>query len=392
MAYSVIEMLNSQMPTVQKTVDLTISTLSSNGQLILPGMPDPALDMFFPMQSYLALEVALMKMRESRPTLANIIAIDGEVPTDTVPLTLTTEVIGSLKIGKARVFTEEDFNMMYKLQMLLATAPQAAQQILDHLMQTPITMTMGLRALMRRMSLLIAVTGKALYTDPITGIATTSLDYTAQIPSGHLAATKTGNARWSQSATANPIGDLVAHAQAYFDNLKRWPAYVIMGRTEANNLRLAATTKEIVARTKGIITDSGTVDPAAIASILPPSLTEISAAIAQQLTGSDGASPGTMTLIVSDSTWEQRNADGTATTGSYIPSGYYLFASPGYIEEAMTPIASNNFAGGISIQTDRLVPSEPRRELLTVATGYLPLCVDPRLIAARNVENTALAA
>lgn len=389
MAHSIIELINAQMPTVHKTVDLTLSRTSSTGELIVDGSPDPALNPFFPLVSYQDSTLALLKFRNYKPTIASIVATDGEIPVDRDRVTITQEILGNLKLAKGRVFTEEDFEVARKAEMLAMYGQSAAAEaIRDNFLAVPAILAQSVVNLHTVLSLRVAVTGKCLFTDTNTGVPA-ELDYTSQIPVEQLPGALTGNARWSQSATATGIQNLVDHMSAIYNKLKRFPPFLIMGLTEAINLRNQNSTKEIVARMKGTITELGTVDAAALAAMPAPSFEDIGAAIANRLLGSGGI-PGTVQIIISDAIYYQRGSDNTGTQEfSYIPPGYYFFAWPNYIERAIVPSASNDFAGGL-VTTTEVVSKEPRKEKVIVAGRGLPLVPDPRLIAARNVENTAL--
>jgi hypothetical protein len=163
-----------------------------------------------------------------------------------------------------------------------------------------------------------------------------------------------------------------------------------MGRVTANNLRNQTSTKESVGRAKGMITEVGAANPAAVAAMPPPSLSEISGLIGQRLLAGGGQNANTQ-IIVSDAVYYQRGGGRNGTVElPYIPSGYYFFATDNFIERAIVPTASNNFRGGLVTTTD-ILSKEPPQESITVAGRGFPLAMDPRFIAARNVENTAIA-
>jgi hypothetical protein len=386
---SVIELINASMPTVSKSVDLTLSTISSNGSLIVDGNPDPALDMFFPLVSYDDDVLAMLKFRTYKPTLGYVVATDGEIPVDRERVTITQELFGNFKLAKARLITEEDMNVARRAEMLAASGSlMAAEKIRDTFLAIPAQLTQGVINLHTKLSLDTAVLGACNFFDPTTEI-TANLSYTSQIPAGNLATTLTGTTRWSQLPTATGIQDLVDHMSVVYNNIRRFPPYVIMSRTEANNLRNQASTKELVARSKGILTEVGTPAASAIAALPPPTIQEISDVVGSRLTAGGGQS-GTVTLIVSDAVYYLKGNGILGTQAfSYIPSGYYFFAWEGYIERAIVPTASNNYAGGL-VTTTEILKKEPPQEKVTVAGRGFPLVADPRLIASRNVENTAI--
>jgi len=390
-AYSVIELINQNMPAVSKTVDLTVSRVSADGSVYEDGLPDPALKSFMPMQTYLDAEVALMKLKRSRPSLGYVVGLDQELPMDREQLQLSLETIGNLKIAKSAIFTEEDFVLIRKADMLMrmgAAGTKAAQEIRNSFMARPAFLAQSVTNTLALLTLRCLVIGKAAYTDPRTDLAV-ELSYQSQVPSAHFAATKTGNGRWSQPNTANGIQDIVDHLNAYYATFRRYPPFIAMGSTEWMNLRNQASTREIVARGKGLITEVGSVDAAAIANLPPPMLGEVSSEVSRRLARSDG-SPGTTQLVVTDAVYYSRAADGVVTTAAYFPAGYYAFMWPSMSEQAIVPNAANDFAGGLATTTE-LLKKDPRREQVSVSGCCVPLIADPRMIGSRNVENSAIA-
>jgi hypothetical protein len=172
---------------------------------------------------------------------------------------------------------------------------------------------------------------------------------------------------------------------AYYDNLKKFPPFIVMSRKTANDLRNQSSTKAIVARNTGVLMEVGTPDAVAIGQLPPPSLEAVSDAINQRVIAG-GGQYGTVQIIVSDAFYYQRGANVTGTqTLSYIPANYYFFATDNFIERAIVPTASNNFAGGL-VTTTEIVSKEPPQEKITVAGRGFPLVPDPRFIGARKVD------
>jgi hypothetical protein len=386
---SVVELINASMPTIKKSVDLTLSSLSSTGELIIDGNPDPALNRFFPFISYDDDVLAILKFRTFKPTLGYVVATDGEVPVDRERVTISQELFGNFKLAKSRMITEEDMNVARRAEMLaLSGSLQAAEKIRDTFLAIPAQLTQGVLNLHTVLTIQTACVGFCNYLDPTSGI-TANLSYTQQIPAGNFAATLTGNARWSQWTTATGIDDIVNHMNAIYLNIRRFLPYIVMSRTEANNLRNQASTKDIVYRAKGMITEVGTQSVPAMSNLEPPTLGEIGDVIGKRLLAG-GGQQGTVEIIVTDAVYFVRGAGilGTQTL-SYVPPGYYFFASDAYIERALVPTASNNYAGGLVTSTE-VLKKEPPQESVTVAGRGFPLVPDPRLIASRNVENTPL--
>lgn len=387
MAYSILELINQQMPEVNAAIDLTLSRPSSGGGTYQDGMPDPALDPYFPERGYLSKEACFLRFKKYTPTLAYLRGVDGEVPMDRETLDLNLDRTGSLKITKGQVWTESDFEMIRQIQMMrgLSGGAAAAQELIDVLTSTPVKLTMSWMATLRMLCQRVSVVGKALYTDDMTSIPV-ELDYTSRIPSGHIATTKTGTARWSQSA-GDAIADLVAHLNAVYANVRRFPDVIAMSGTEADNMRNQSTTKIKVARFKGVITDGAVI---ADASNLPrPTLEEVRQVIASELTSSAQSQGAAPQVVVTDAIYYVRTKANAINSAPYLPSGYYSFhwlSNP--IEAARFPVATNNFSSGLAVVTDS--EKLPRKEWIAIDGGAIPIVADPRYIAARNVENTPL--
>lgn len=388
--YSIIELIENQMPEVTQSIDLTLSRPSSGGGVYLDGMPDPALDPYFPERSYLSEEACFMRFKAYKPTLAYIRGVDGEVPVDRETVDLSMDTIGSLLITKGQVWVEEDFRMVRKIEMLRAlqgNGAAAARELIETYTSTPARLTMAWMSTLRMLCQRVAVIGKALYTDSITDIPV-EVDYTGRIPAGHIAATKTGNARWSQAATADGIADLVAHLNAVYATIRRFPDAIAMAGTEADNLRNQASTKIKVARFKGNITDGAAIADAA--NLPRPTLEDIRLLIASELTSSAQSQGAAPALVVTDAIYYTRNKTGVVASAPYLPPGYYSFhwlSNP--IEAARFPTATNNFASGLAVVME-VLSKLPRKERLAIDGGAIPIVPDPRYLAARNVEASAL--
>lgn len=386
---SIIELINSQPGVVQAAIDLRLSTVSSTGETYLDGYPDPALNRFFPFVQYSDSVLALLKMRSYSPTLAYVVATDGTIPQDTERLTVTQETFGNFKLAKSRLITEEDFNVMHEAEKLAMSGnAQAAEAIRNNFLGIPALLTQSVINLHTMLTIRVACTAQCNYQDP-TSRASAVLSYSSQVPSSHLPPALTGNNRWSQWTTATGIDNIVSHLEAVYVTLHKFLPFIVMSRVTANNLRNQTSTKEAVGRAKGMITEVGAANPAAVAAMPPPSLAEISGVIGQRLLAGGGQNAGVQ-IIVSDAVYYRRGGGRTGTEEfPFIPDGYYFFATDNYIERAIVPTASNNFAGGLVTSTE-FISKEPPRESVTVAGRGFPLVMDPRFIAARNTEDTAL--
>ncbi|MFM6155986.1 MAG: hypothetical protein ACKPE3_23815 [Sphaerospermopsis kisseleviana] len=382
---SIIELINNQPGVVQRAIDLQLATVSSTGEVYRDGYPDPALNRFFPFVNYSDPVLALLKMRSYTPTVGYVVATDGSVPQDSERLTVTQETFGNFKLAKSRVITEEDFIVARQAEQLaLSGNGQAAEAIRNMFLAVPAMLTQSLINLHTVMTLQVACTGICNYVDPTSGV-TANLSYASQVPSGNLATALTSTAVWSNWTNANGINDIVSHMNDYYTNLKKFPPFIVMSRKTANDLRNQNSTKVIVARNFGVIMDVGTPDAAAIGQLPPPSLEAVSDAINKRLLAGGGQN-GTVQIIVSDGFYYQRGANMSGTlTLPYIPANHYFFATDNFIERAIVPTASNNFAGGL-VTTTEIISKEPPQEKITVAGRGFPLVPDPRFIGARKVD------
>lgn len=382
---SIIELVNNQPGVVQRAIDLQLSTVSSTGEVYRDGYPDPALNRFFPFVQYSDPILALLKLRSYTPTVGYVVATDGDIPQDTERLTVTQETFGNFKIAKSRLITEEDFIVARQAEQLAMSGNgQAAEAIRNMFLAVPAMLTQSLINLHTVMTLQVACTGACNYVDTISNV-TANLSYVSQVPNGNLATALTGNSVWSNWTNATGITDIVNHMNDYYTNLKKFPPYIVMSRKTANDLRNQNSTKVIVARNTGVLTEVGTPDAAAIGQLPPPSLQAVSDAINKRIIAG-GGQYGSVEIIVSDAFYYQRGATGGTLTLPYIPANYYFFATDNYIERAIVPTASNNFAGGL-VTTTEIVSKEPPQEKITVAGRGFPLVPDPRFIGSRKVDS-----
>lgn len=382
---SVIQLLRDNPTTVDKTIDLTIERLSSTGDTYRDGAPDPALNMYFPLTSYQSTLLALRKFKNFAPTIASVVEEDQDIPIRRGRISLTQENIDNIKVATKYLVTEKDLKLLFELEnSLLRNDQQTAQAIKDEFCGIPATLEASCTFTGMMLSLKLATTGKCTYTDAESK-AKVQLSYLDSIPSGHIASTKTGTSKWSNLTNATGIQDIVDHLKVVYRTLRRYPNAIVMNLTEADNLRNQNSTKEMIAREKGIITDGQTVDASALANIIPPTLEEISMLISRLLLDSAGMSGNARIEIkVSDSIYYLSEANNDYSEHTYVPEGYYFFAWNNYIERAILPCAGNEFAGGIAINYD--TQNAPRREWIAAECNMLPLCADPRKIAGRKVE------
>lgn len=381
MSYSVAEFLNSRKTAIQRAIDLTLSNRSANGTTYTDGMPDPALDRFFPLNSYLSDMVAWLKFKHQKPTLAFIRGEDGEVPMTREEMTMTQEQVGSFNVSVGRIYTEADKKKLRQIRQMQAEgggSATAAQELLTVYEATQIQLTNSVLNTYRMMAQAVATTGQVSFADPRTG-TTVAIDYTNGIPAGHLAAAKTGTAQWSDLTNATPIADIVTHLNVIYGNLRMFPPAIWMPGVLADYLRDCNSTKVEVVR---FFTPNADITSP---STLPrPTLDQIRQVIGSKLTSSAQGAGGAPEIIVTDAIYYQRDANEALTSSTYHPAKYYSFGFDSYIEQALVPCATNNFAGGLAFVAEigKFTPLVDKSAIDSAGTIIVP---DARYIAARKV-------
>ncbi|HEY9825113.1 MAG TPA: hypothetical protein V6D19_06675 [Stenomitos sp.] len=390
MAYSFEELLGgSRLRPIMKSVDLNIQRLSTDGTTYRDGEPDPALYKMLPLTSYLSLEQAFLKFQGDRPMMGSVVALDQEIPQERPRMQLTEENVGNFKIGQSRLFTEKDYQLLYKLRMMQATPGMAAaaNELMMAFQAMPVTLSSGVLYKLFYMACRVLCLGQAAYTDPKTNYRV-DLSYLDSVPSGHFAAAKTGTGRWSQPSTATGVQDLVDHLTVYYNTLRRYPT-IGMNSLTFTQLRNQQATKEMVLRDLGVLSTLDATNQTALSMVAGATPEQIATAIGRRLTMQTGQ-PGQVSLLITDGVGYERNKDGSVTQFPYIPNDYYFFVNPGIIEQAILPNAANDFAGGMAVTTE-ILSKDPRRESVTASGVCVPLCFDPRYLGARNVNDTAIA-
>lgn len=392
MPYTIHELINQKNKDINRLIDLTLSQPGNAGSY-RNGDFDPALSPYFSTPFYAMPILAWMKIKEYRPTLAHVRGMEGEVLTERDRFDLTVEEMGSFNVSTGVVWTEADYKLIRELQQIAASAgkgTEAYRAIIDHFLTVPATLTARILRTWLMLACRVATIGKTSYTDPKSGI-TIEVDYTSKIPAGFLAAAKTGNARWSQLATSTPLVDLADHLNVVYgatpdSGIKTFPEAIAMSRSMADNLRNAAATKLDFARLRGLDT--------ATANLPVPTLEECRTLLAQKLTSTPAAS--VPELIVTDAIYYSIDIAGTRISSPFIPADYYVFLWRGVVEAARVPTLTSQVLGIPETQGVAIVNKRPENDipvhgsLLADSAGMI-LVTDPRFIASRNVENTAIA-
>lgn len=387
MAYTIPELINRQTNEIKALIDLTLSQQGQGGTY-RDGDPDPAMTRYISTPFYTDPIFAWMKIREYRPIIANVRGNEGEVLVERDRFELTQEEMGSFNVSSGVTWTADDYALIDKLNQLVAMGgrgSEAYRRILDHFRLTPAALTERVIRTWIMLAMRVATIGKTSYRDPKSGVLV-SVDYTAQVPNGNLAATLTGNARWSQLATATPITNLADHLNAYFSLNFRFPAAIAMSRSMADNLRNAADTKTQWARFRGL--DTAT-------TLLPtPTMEDVRTILSWKLTTTPAAA--VPEFIVTDAIYYSVDTAGTRTSAPFIPADYYVFLDQGFVEAARVPTLTEKVLGAPATQGIALVNRQPQQDIpvrgsLLVDSAGMILVPDARRLASRNVENTAIA-
>jgi len=377
-ANSVVELFGREASAVDNLIDLTLTNIQS---------ADPALDPYFPKRDYETRELAMLRMSNNTPDIAYLVAEDEEIPLEKSSVALSLEDMGSLKVARGQLYLAKDFEMMFKIRQYRAMGQaRAADALEDAYLAQPGQMTQYVHNTLYVLAIRVACTGVCAYSDPLTGLAPAALDYRSNAPAGNFPAPLTGNKRWSQSATATGINDLIGHLAAYYAVKRRYPKAIIMGLTEFTNLRMQRSTKLLVAALRGVTVDAANTD--AIAAIPLATWEEMNQLISRSILGGDGRQ-AMIEFLVSDREFRGRNAAGIIDPQPYIPAGYYFFAEEGFIERATVPCIEKDFASGF-YYANRVLNDAPRQERTVIVGNVLPLVQDPATLAGRNVENTPI--
>lgn len=324
-------------------------------------------------------ELLIARMSHRKLPMAQILAPNEEVKAVRPQMTLIEILNKNIKLGQKLVWTERDFELLNRLETQVAAggpgAATARQAIQDYFFGNVQQLVPSVYEKSLFLAMRVAVTGNCNYTDPISG-EQVAISYSPT--SGHIAATLTGNARWSQSTNASctPLANLEAHARTVYNNTGRWPQAVVM--REANMRQVADSNEAKTAVLRKMGADSTN-----------PDLTGVYIGDAQARDLILERTRATE-LIMFDAQYTEDSAAGTQSDGYFLPDDYYLFIyEPGYIERAFVPTVERDFAPGL-YQINEIESRLPRREYSAIAGCFVPFVRDERYIVARNVNNTAI--
>jgi len=365
---SIIEYLNRRTRELTATVDQTFFRLMESTQPI---------DRFIPTTNYAMRELLIARMTHKKLPIAQILAPNEEVKAVRPQMSLIEVLNKNIKIGQKLVWNETDFELLNRLQTQVAAggpgAPVARQAIQDYFFgqAQQLVATVYEKSLVLAMK--VACIGQCNYTDPISG-ESVAIDFSPT--SGHVAATRTSNARWSQPTTCTPLADLQAHSEAVYANIGRWPQAVIMHFSTLRQVADSTEAKTAIMRKNGADTATPTTDGIYLNDQMTIDL------IRERTRATE--------VVLFDAQYTEDSAAGTQTDSYFLPADYYLFAyESGYVERAFVPTVERDFAPGL-YQLNDIESRLPRREYSAIAGCFIPFVKDERYIAARNVNNTAI--
>lgn len=388
MSASIISLLDRYPEPIQRLIDLTFETVSANGVKYRRGLPDPALARFIPQQRYVATELAIAKMAERRPTLASIVGVDGEMPIRREPVEFQIDMVGSVKLGRARLMTEEDFDLLRKAELYLAAQQvEIYREFEQRYMQIPAILTQAVMSLASVLLIQLFASGQCTYIDPETGLGF-ELSYLSQVPSANRPVGLTSTAQWTtaNAATCTPLDNLRDHLNAYYNSVFTMPDAIGFAALTADAMLNANDTKYKIGRMLGRISDSVVPSAQAISSLPRPTLQECRDWLSREITA---AAQGTMAIpefIVTDAVYytidstKRINPNGIP----YHPANQYTFFTENLVEGAYVPTATNGYASTMAIVTEE-VSKAPKREKVSIDTRFLALCPDPRMLGWRVV-------
>jgi hypothetical protein len=389
MSLSIVSLIREHEPTIRESIDLTLTRRIAGGGRLQDGEPDPNMDRFIPLEGFMDDIVALQKIKEQPPTIAFIVAVDGDIPTIREQVELTQETIGYAKLAVAQIFLEADLDLLRQARLRLSAGnPAAYEALIKGYVKSPAEMTAMITRLTKVLLTELLCTGACTYVDPMTGNGF-QISYTAQIPSGNFGVALTGVNLWSASTTATPLTNLKDHLNLYYDNLYTLPPTIAMSSTVGNAMLNADDTKLKIARMKvGALTDLAAPNATQIGQLPRPTLEECRTWLSNEITVAAQGSQSAPEFLITDAVWYPRLATGLIDRSGkkpYMNTTGYVFLTEGIVSGAYLPTATNDFANTIALATDDKYKLQPRQEYVGVDTRVMPLVRDPRYLGGRKV-------
>jgi hypothetical protein len=381
MAQSIIDIIERYPEAIQKTVNLSFDMTSSTGAKYKRGLIDPAMRRFMPMTRYISARLAFRKVSDVKPTLAFIVGTDGEYPLRKEAVELSLEMVGSIKIARARLLTEEDFDLLREAELhLRANEVEVYNQFVRGFLQEPAYLTQAVVSLCQVLLAQLFSQGMCTYIDPETHLGF-ELSYINKIPATNRPLPLTGTQLWTDPVNSKPLENLRSHFDAYYKNVNTLPEVLGMPSAAGDAMLNANDTRLKIARMKGFFFE---VTPETIGSLPRPTVEDCRTWLSNEVTT---AAQGGLTIpqfVVSDSFYYSEDANGNEISVPYFSSDSYYFLNEGIMEGAYVPTATNDYASTLAIITE-VISKAPKREKVSIDTRFLASCSDPRYLGWRKV-------
>lgn len=327
------------------------------------------LDRQMPATSYADSDLLIMRMDKSRPTIASLIAPEAEVPIQRARVQLSSERMGELKVGKQVVWKENDYKMLRKISQ--TDMPIEVRQAIERQMfQVGADMIPSIYEKATMLTIKIATTGQCVFVDPLTKVRV-ELSYSALTDPSLMLAPLTGNARWTQPATANGLTDLEGHARAFYDRFGYYLPEITLRDRAIQDLKAQTSVRRALLARRG----ATQIDAGVIADLYLEDA-EVIDLIKQR-------TKCTAVTIV-DSMYSEEQENGSVVDKYFLDDNTYYFSEPRFIERAFVPTVEKNFAPGIYTRTKELNDA-PRSERTVAVGSFVPFAADARKLAARKV-------
>lgn len=335
------------------------------------------LDRQCPSKQYAARELAMMRFRKGRPTIASVVAPAQSIPNSSpTRLDLNVENIGKLKVGKQRVWDERDAEHFQNLFNQLGNRPELRAALEETYMTTMAELTEAIYQRGLMISMQIQTSGMAVFTDPLTDYEV-SIDYSDRTYPQLFPADLAGGALWSADATATGLEDLKQHAEAWSEAFLEPPAEVTMKRAQLRQLAEQVSTKEIFLARRGAENPSTTmIEKQWLTDDEMVELVQVYTRAARVTVL--GATPQ------SGHTYLEEVKNGLPVERSFLPDDSYYFSAANNVERAWVPTHEKNFAPGIYTLSETKEQA-PRLDRTVAVACMIPLVLDARKLAARKV-------
>lgn len=362
-----LEFFNRRKREYDELVDKTFFRLLENTSEI---------DGLIPAVNYADSSILIAEIEAYRPTLANVVAPDQEIPATRQILNISDRELKTYFAGKKIEWNQKDYELLTRMQNALGAGGQAnnavATAIEKHFFKRMVDLVPSVYERSLMFALQIACGQAVSYTDPLSG-AKLEISYSGTV-SAHLPAALTSGNRWSQPTTCTPLTNLQTHAEAVYSNLGVWMDTIVMHWDNLRQVADSTEAKTAVLRKMGA--DSTTPDVTGLY------ITD------QQAIDLVKERTRATSVILFDAQYSEENADGTISNSEFLPADYYAFMmrSKQNVKRAFVPVLgpSGSAVSGVARVTKNN-GDLPFKEWTTVIGASIPAVSDPRYLAARKV-------